>query len=65
HYSRVFERVILEKPGDWLWLHRRWKRRPDDEEKTAAFLAELNAELDAILAKMNETGAPDAPIGAP
>ncbi len=61
HYSRVFERVILEKPEDWLWLHRRWKRRPDDEEKTAAFLADLNAELDAILARMNEAGATGAP----
>jgi len=24
-YMDVFERVIREHPGDWLWLHRRWR----------------------------------------
>lgn len=65
HYSRIFDRVILEKPEDWFWLHRRWKRRPENEDETAKFLAELNAELDAILARMNESDAPVAPIGGP
>ncbi len=30
---KVFEKVISENPENWLWIHRRWKTRPDGEEK--------------------------------
>lgn len=27
HYVRAVERQILQSPADWLWTHRRWKRK--------------------------------------
>ena len=26
-YMRLLEKTIIEKPGDWLWSHRRWKHK--------------------------------------
>lgn len=28
-FTAIIERRIRERPEVWLWLHRRWKRRPD------------------------------------
>ena len=27
-YMRILESHILEKPEEWLWSHRRWKKKP-------------------------------------
>jgi KDO2-lipid IV(A) lauroyltransferase len=29
--AKHFEGVIRREPGQWLWLHRRWKTRPEGE----------------------------------
>jgi KDO2-lipid IV(A) lauroyltransferase len=31
--SRVFEDMVRRYPEQWLWIHRRWKTRPDGEER--------------------------------
>jgi len=30
------EKWIREEPGQWLWLHNRWKRRPENEQSLTA-----------------------------
>lgn len=30
--TRVLERVIAEYPEHWVWMHRRWRTRPEDVE---------------------------------
>lgn len=31
-FSAVFQRMVEQYPDQWLWIHKRWKRRPDGEE---------------------------------
>jgi KDO2-lipid IV(A) lauroyltransferase len=35
-YSRAMEEFIRESPGQYLWIHRRWKSRPKTEQENNA-----------------------------
>ncbi|HKA53142.1 MAG TPA: lysophospholipid acyltransferase family protein [Candidatus Binatia bacterium] len=30
-FTEVFQQMVERYPDHWLWIHKRWKRRPDDE----------------------------------
>lgn len=30
-FTRIFEQMVAQYPDHWLWLHKRWKRRPEHE----------------------------------
>jgi len=31
-FTAVFQQIIEQYPDHWLWIHKRWKRRPEGEE---------------------------------
>jgi KDO2-lipid IV(A) lauroyltransferase len=30
-FTAVFQRIVEQYPDHWLWIHKRWKRRPEGE----------------------------------
>ena len=36
-YQKVLEKVIRERPEPWMWIHRRWKSRPEDERHISIY----------------------------
>jgi KDO2-lipid IV(A) lauroyltransferase len=32
-YNQAIEKIILETPEQWVWMHERWKTTPEDVEK--------------------------------
>lgn len=30
-FTAVFQTIVEQYPGHWLWIHKRWKRRPEGE----------------------------------
>jgi Kdo2-lipid IVA lauroyltransferase/acyltransferase len=35
-HVKALERVILDRPGDWFWHHRRWKHTPGPQSRIVA-----------------------------
>jgi KDO2-lipid IV(A) lauroyltransferase len=31
-FTKVIERVVRENPEQWVWVHKRWKTRPEGEK---------------------------------
>lgn len=36
-YQKVLEKIIRERPEPWMWMHRRWKSRPEDERHISIY----------------------------
>jgi len=38
-FAKVLERIIRKYPGQWVWIHARWKNRPQGEPPLYEFLS--------------------------
>ncbi len=36
-YQKVLEKIIRERPEPWMWMHRRWKSRPEEERHISIY----------------------------
>jgi KDO2-lipid IV(A) lauroyltransferase len=36
-FTRVIEDVVRKNPGQWVWVHKRWKTRPTGEKAIYPF----------------------------
>jgi KDO2-lipid IV(A) lauroyltransferase len=47
-FNRAIEQMITAAPGQYLWLHRRWKSRPRFEQRGEPMPARLRKKLEAL-----------------
>ena len=47
-YNKAIEQMVREAPGQYLWVHRRWKSRPRHERKGEPLPAKLQEKLEAL-----------------
>jgi KDO2-lipid IV(A) lauroyltransferase len=38
-FAKVIEEIIRKHPDQWVWIHARWKTRPEGEGKFYEFLS--------------------------
>lgn len=38
-FNNVLESIIRDYPDQWIWIHKRWRTRPDGEERSPFFYA--------------------------
>lgn len=36
-YQKALEKIIQERPEPWMWFHRRWKSRPEEERHISIY----------------------------
>lgn len=44
-FTREIERAIRAHPGEWVWLHQRWKTRPTGNPELASATAQLSSSM--------------------
>lgn len=47
-YNRAIEQMVRAAPGQYLWVHRRWKSRPRHERLGRAFPVKLACKLESL-----------------
>lgn len=47
-YCRALERLVLLRPEQYLWMHRRWRTRPKHEREAKPLPASLRRKLEAL-----------------
>jgi len=47
-YARALETMVREEPGQYLWIHRRWKSRPKHEREGKPMPERLRAKLASL-----------------
>ena len=47
-YARALETMVREEPGQYLWIHRRWKSRPRHEREGKPMPDRLRAKLESL-----------------
>ncbi len=43
NWVKILEKKVLEHPASYFWLHRRWKRQPENPEEVLLFWKEFSA----------------------
>lgn len=47
-YARALETMVREEPGQYLWIHRRWRSRPKHEREGKPMPERLRAKLESL-----------------
>jgi KDO2-lipid IV(A) lauroyltransferase len=60
-WTRLLEEEIRARPDQWVWFHRRWRRRPEDGSRTIGRRRQRRPPAFSVGAGADEVPAPAAP----